>query len=75
MYVFYMFLNIEQKYNSYDFPGVGKNVSDLLFYKKKIVLLISVCIQWQENETFLSSECVHGDDKKNIQRQNEQNDL
>jgi hypothetical protein len=40
-----------------------------------ILLLISVCIQWQENETFLSSECVHDDDKKNIQRQNEQIDL
>jgi hypothetical protein len=40
-----MLLNIEQKYNSYEFPGVGKNVSDLLSYKKKIVLLISLSLQ------------------------------
>jgi len=51
MYVFYMLLNIEQKYNSYEFPGVGKNVSDLLFYKKNFIfLLISLSLQWQENE-------------------------
>jgi hypothetical protein len=36
-----MLLNIERKYNSYEFPGVGKNVSDLLFYKKKYDFFIN----------------------------------
>jgi hypothetical protein len=34
-----MLLNIEQKYNGYDFPGVGQNVSDLLFYKKSYFII------------------------------------
>jgi hypothetical protein len=29
-----MLLNIGQKYNSYDFSGVGETVSELLFCKK-----------------------------------------
>jgi hypothetical protein len=37
-----MLSNLEQKYNSYDFSGAGKNVSDLLFYKKNCI--ISFCL-------------------------------
>jgi hypothetical protein len=35
-----MLSNLEQKYNSYDFSGAGKNVSDLLFYKKNCIMFV-----------------------------------